>query len=361
MAKFHINRAGNPGSCRAQPGNCPFGDESYHYLSSDDARAAYEAQQELLARIGIGGKHELSAATQTALTADLQPLDQQPAWIWGQASRLQQELFGVTPQVIATVDSPLGPLAVVWEEATVEANDLTSQVEDGYLISRISYRAMATGELVGYLKTTSMTEDSVEKSFGDDEWRGLRYARARESFYPMDRSYVQGERNYSPHQSAEDLQRSTVNPPDLADREKLVEFVSKAQSHFRDYSNRSPALMEDGELRDELSRLQGIANQNLDHYRESFEEPFIDYIKLDRDELRGQGLGASLYVFMARKQAERGLPLRASGLQTPEAEKSWDSMAADPRFPIRVGNSLYRDRSHRKISVSYFLDFREQD
>jgi len=361
MAKFHINRAGNPGPCRAKPDNCPYGSESDHYTSKEDAREVYEAQQELLAQIGVGGGHELSSATETALTADLQPLDQQPAWIWEHTSRLQQELFGVTPQVIATVDSPLGTLAVVWEKATVEPNDLTSEVEDGYLISRISYRTMATGELVGYLKTTSMSEDSVAKSFGDDEWRGLRYARARESFYPMDRSYVQGERNYSPHQSAEDFQRATIDPPALEDREKLVEFVNKAQSHFRDYTDRSPAFMEDEELRTELTRLQGVANGHLDNYRESFEEPFIDYIKLDREELRGQGLGASLYVFMARKQAERGLPLRASGLQTPEAEKSWRRMAADTRFPIRVGNSLYRDRSHRKISASYFLDFREQD
>lgn len=361
MAKFHINSAGNPGPCRAQAGNCPFGFERDHYTSKDDARAAYEAQQELLARIGIGAKHELSAATEIALTAELQPLDQQPAWIWEQTSRLQQELFGVTPQVIATVDSPLGPLAVVWEEATVEANDLSSQVEDGYLVSRISYRTMDRGELVGYLKTTSMTEESVGKSFGKDEWRGLRYSRTRESFYPMDREHVQGARDYDPRQSAEDFKRSRVEPPALDSREKLAEFVSKAQSHFRSYSDTTPHLMGEPELRSELSRLQELANQNLDHYRESFEDPFIDYIKLDREELRGQGLGASLYVFMARKQAERGLPLRASGLQTPEAEKSWDSMAADPRFPVRVGNSLYRDRNHRKISVSYFLDFREQD
>ena len=361
MAKFHINRAGNPGPCRAKPGNCPYGDESDHYTSKEDAREVYEAQQELLAQIGVGGGHELSAATETALTADLQPLDQQPAWIWEHTSRLQQELFGVTPQVIATVDSPLGPLAVVWEEATVEPNDLVSEVEDGYLISRISYRTMATGELVGYLKTTSMSEESISKSFGDDEWRGLRYSRTRESFYPMDREHVKGARDYDPRQSAEDFKRSRVEPPALDSREKLAEFVSKAQSHFRSYSDTTPTFMDEDQLRGEVSRLQEIANGNLDRYRASFEEPFIDYIKLDREELRGQGLGASLYVFMARKQAERGLSLRASGLQTPEAEKSWSRMAADTRFPIRVGNTLYQDRNNRKVSASYFLDFREQD
>jgi len=361
MAKFHINREGNPGACRAKPGNCPYGEESDHYTSKEDARRVYEDQQELLARIGIGGNRELSAATETALTADLKPLNQQPAWIWAHSSRLQQELFGVTPQVIATVDSPLGTLAVVWEEATVENNDLVSEVEDGYLISRISYRTMATDELVGYLKTTSMSEDSVSKSFGDDEWRGLRYSGSRDSFYAMDRKDFEGKRSYDPSQSADDFKRTRMEPPALDSREKLAEFVGKAQSHFRSYSDTTAHFMDEPELRSELSRLQELANENLDRYREGFREPFIDYIKLDREELRGQGLGASLYVFMARKQAERGLPLRASGLQTPEAEKSWNRMAADRRFPIRVGNHLHQSRGQRTVSASYFLDFREQD
>lgn len=39
---FHINNQGEPGLCRAQI-SCPFGDfETQHYLSKDEARAAYE-------------------------------------------------------------------------------------------------------------------------------------------------------------------------------------------------------------------------------------------------------------------------------------------------------------------------------
>lgn len=42
MSKFHINDAGDPGKCSAQPGNCPFGAEADHYGSRNDARKAYE-------------------------------------------------------------------------------------------------------------------------------------------------------------------------------------------------------------------------------------------------------------------------------------------------------------------------------
>lgn len=41
MAKYHINAQGNPGVCRAQRA-CPFGGESEHFGSAEEARMAYE-------------------------------------------------------------------------------------------------------------------------------------------------------------------------------------------------------------------------------------------------------------------------------------------------------------------------------
>lgn len=44
--KFHTNpETGNPGKCSAKSGNCPFGGDSEHYSSSDDAQKAYENSQ----------------------------------------------------------------------------------------------------------------------------------------------------------------------------------------------------------------------------------------------------------------------------------------------------------------------------
>ena len=40
---FHINDKGDPGACKAQPGNCPFGSAAEHYVTEQEARAAYEA------------------------------------------------------------------------------------------------------------------------------------------------------------------------------------------------------------------------------------------------------------------------------------------------------------------------------
>lgn len=54
MAKFHINpETGDAGSCKATQGKCPFGGESEHYPSADEARAAYEQESEKLEESGL--------------------------------------------------------------------------------------------------------------------------------------------------------------------------------------------------------------------------------------------------------------------------------------------------------------------
>lgn len=42
MAKYHIGRKGNPTLCRAKNGNCPFGAESEHYESKEEAQKHLE-------------------------------------------------------------------------------------------------------------------------------------------------------------------------------------------------------------------------------------------------------------------------------------------------------------------------------
>lgn len=48
MAKYHITAAGNASVCKAQI-KCPFGDESLHFETAPEARAAYEAMMSPMA------------------------------------------------------------------------------------------------------------------------------------------------------------------------------------------------------------------------------------------------------------------------------------------------------------------------
>lgn len=358
MSRFHINAAGNPGVCRAKTvDGCPFGGDSEHYSTRQEAREVYETQQELLSLIDVGGGPPLSPAAEFALTAPLGPLEEQPSWMGDYHFRLQEELFGVRPEAIAIIESSIGPLAVVWEAATVDSNDLGSQVEQGYRIGRISYRTMAEGELVGRAKSARMDSDSLEAAYGSDEWRGFRYIEDQENLYGMETEYPEA-RDYSPDQDADSFPRTRINPPALESREDYVKLVDKAQRHFRDFSEKPVGTMNEVELKEELTRLQGLANERLDSHGRGFATPSIDYIELAHKDLRGQGLGASLYIFLARKHAEQGLPLRASGLQSKEAKKSWARMAADPNLPVRVGNNVYQKSGWSKVEAHYLLDFR---
>lgn len=46
MAKFHINpETGNPGTCRAAEGKCPFGADAPHFASKEEARRNFEQRQ----------------------------------------------------------------------------------------------------------------------------------------------------------------------------------------------------------------------------------------------------------------------------------------------------------------------------
>lgn len=57
------------------------------------------------------------------------------------------------------------------------------------------------------------------------------------------------------------------------------------------------------------------------------DKPLVDYIRLP-EALQGKRLARALYAEAARWMAQRGLQLHASGVQTPEAQRCWQAMAA---------------------------------
>ena len=70
MAKFHVNKAGDPGRCRAILGQCPFGGSESHYTNKDDARKAFElGQEELLSNAKNGTESDLIEAKITPMVS----------------------------------------------------------------------------------------------------------------------------------------------------------------------------------------------------------------------------------------------------------------------------------------------------
>jgi hypothetical protein len=54
MSKIHINSNGEPGVCKAVTKPCPFGDDSTHFSSTEEAVIAYSKAQEALGNSAFG-------------------------------------------------------------------------------------------------------------------------------------------------------------------------------------------------------------------------------------------------------------------------------------------------------------------
>jgi hypothetical protein len=54
MSKIHINSNGEPGACKATTKPCPFGDESTHFSSTEEAAEAYSQAQEAMGNSSFG-------------------------------------------------------------------------------------------------------------------------------------------------------------------------------------------------------------------------------------------------------------------------------------------------------------------
>lgn len=54
MSKIHINSNGEPGVCKATTKPCPFGDDSTHFSSNEEAAEAYSEAQEIMGNASFG-------------------------------------------------------------------------------------------------------------------------------------------------------------------------------------------------------------------------------------------------------------------------------------------------------------------
>lgn len=353
MARFHLNpETGEPGSCRARK-HCPFGGEEIHFSDQKAARENFERTQQLLEE-ARSTKPKTSPFTDAAFASTLKYEGKIPRWFKNLPTKLQENELGGKPEILDIIDGPKGKLAVVWEENSVEANDIWLVTERGYNTSRLSLRDARTGEVKAYLKAAYQTQESQERSYGTDEWKGFRYLAEREGFYGMEKKYPKG-RDYKV--GDETFERVVINPPALETEDELRSFITQARRTLDIYGAPRSEEMDEATLRKEVKVLQKAANERLASDLENYKTPYIDFSRVDDNNLRGKGLGHSLYIFAARKLSEKGLGLRASSLQSDEAQKSWRLMAADKRFPITVKNWLYKGHGGNQISANYLMDF----
>lgn len=363
---FHINpETGEAGKCRAKNGNCPFGSADEHYPTAEAARDAYETSQ---ATFEDPKKLRISSAAEAALSVDLIP-KKAPRWL-KQSAAIQKELFGTEPQYLGTITTPAGELAIVWEKDSTAKNDEFVQLKRGYEISRLTLNDPKTGEELGYLKLGSQTQESISRTFGDDEWREFAWADDSES--------LRGFRVYTKDANGKSVRTYPVRE---ASGEELVaakrELWAGSHASMRitppnfdlnqlSWSglvnlNKDHAPEDEAQLDSDLAQLRNQLRDKLNLQQQWHSDPTIDFIRMS-DRLRGKGTGQALYVLGARMLGKQGRVLRASGIQTEFAEAAWKRLGSDPRIPmttISKKESYLREDGETKDYLC--LDFRAKE
>lgn len=280
-----------------------------------------------------------------ALNCSLSWDGEEPEWFTQYSKEAQNNLhLPTTPVILDVVDSPAGPLAVVWNDESQRKQDLGASLGSGYTATMIQYKSMATGESYGHVITAQQTPESLERTFGNDEFTVWRYNERYSGTY-------YGFQDYNDEHAYAYGQRDLEGEELLQKRRDL--WVIAERSLKGRYNAADSDLPDDETVAADLKKYAVQIQKKMDEKTPYYSVPYIDYSTVNRD-LQGKGFGAALYVYTARKLAERGDVLRGSGLQTPYAETLWSKFAE--KMPKRVKEVTVSYEGEKRTFPS--LDFR---
>lgn len=369
MAQYHINNEGNAGSCRATKKPCPFGGWDDHYMSKAEAQKGYEKQQELLAIIGKGKVRE-HPLTDKALQSSLIYDGPTPQWM-NKLSKDAEQTFGSTPEIIDTVELNGTTYAVVWNENSMEEGDYYIQKERGYHTSSLQYRDMKTGEIKGFVRVGYVSDNSVKRSFGDDDFSIYRSVQDRNGGVVLldeetiedpvnGKEYYYGKAPYNDSMDDETriaakrklwarLYKYQKTVPEGFDKSQLMwgSAVNLTEEH---------APLDEKQIDEEIAAIRPKYEEDHENFIKSHKNPVVDYTNLD-DHLRGQGIATSMYVYAARKLGEKGRVLSSSGVQSDDGQGLWKRLVADPRLNIKVISRRYEKGNYSSTDQKLVMDF----
>jgi hypothetical protein len=284
------------------------------------------------------------------------------------------------PKIIDIVDSPAGKLAVVWNEHSLKDGDKHIQEERGFTIRETSLISMETGKKLGYVKTEFVDDESLKRSFGDDEWSSIRYMDEFEGSSFGTHGYVDVE----PEPGVDKYGRKNrkgVKKINLLDKAKTPEEKLAAKKNIWAESHRAlrltPESMEkesyedrvayynlnvshapssEAEIDKDLKQIRKIADKKYKNFKSDFKTPFVDFSRTE-DEIKGTGLGSAMYVYAGRMLGKENKIFRGSGLQSESAGDVWSRFAKNEKLPI---SKMIQKYSKSEPTECYYLDFRNE-
>jgi hypothetical protein len=298
-------------------------------------------------------------AVRAAVTSNLNYTGPKPQW-WNKyrEDALADKGFPTDPKLLDVIDSPIGKLAVIWQDTSQDERQKSIINEKGLGLYSCYYHSVETGERVGYVNMAYMDKNTLKKSYGDDEFAAFRYREewSGDSYGMTDWDADDDDDNYVPPFSgltgeallekrrevwlgAMKAERNSVTTADGKD----VPYYNLEEKHVPD----------DETVKKDLEKYSKAIHKNLKENSSYFTTPFVDYSKVD-SKLAGKGLGSALYIYTARALAQKGKVLRGSGVQSHEAKALWGRFGQ--MLPSKVRKMKLKMNGETK---KYFtLDFR---
>lgn len=291
-------------------------------------------------------------ATGQALNSPMVYTGANPPWL----SHMPSGPFGARPDILDVIDTPAGPMAVVWEEESVSPGDAFPQETLGMYLHKLSYVNMETGEQEGYIRIKHADEDSLRRAYGSDEWQALRYQSAHG-----------GTRIFKP-EAQQVLEDSGASSEQLLEATKSVWATAHQglraiphgykKNYYQITQDDAP---DEKQIDRDLAALsEEIREDRVEPFLQDNNMPTIDYSQMG-DNLRGLGFAQSLYVYSARKMAERGKAMRSSTIQSGSALRFWSSMVKNKDIPVKKGKHRWHHQDEDEAAMVLILDFRNKE
>lgn len=348
--------------CQAQdPSTC-------RYHGNPVSAGALELYNKFLAKQTVAPfADDKLSATEKAITSSLNWQGNPPAWFKKYADKASgKEVLSTNPEILEVIDSPLGKLAVVWEETSQFDEDVNNSLDSGYTVQTLQYRSFKTGEKLGFIKLSSMTDESFERSFGNDEFTEFRYA---QRYHGVNYKFKEGQEGTNRYI----LGSRNLEGNDLLAKRRQIWLAAQSDTQLNNalttsstrvvgnngfnipsYEVNEKHIPSDEKVTEDLKVFRETLRKSVNNKRAYFSAPYIDYSTIN-ESLKGKGFGTAMYVFAARKLATQGKFLRGSGIQSAAAKAVWERF--NKLFPNNVG-SLTNNLDGKNF-VNPTLDFRE--
>jgi hypothetical protein len=291
-----------------------------------------------------------------ALNSSLDWKGEKPDWWDSYTQELKNDpALSTTAELVDVVDSPVGPLAVIWQHESQAANDRGISLDSGYGVKVCYYKSMKTGENLGYVKMAYISKETLERSFGNDEFTPFRVrARYGGSYINFEENddFTYGERNLTGEALLEKRRELWV-----AASKDQRKGLTDANGKYISYPNitKEHLPVDDAQVEKELKVFHKQYKKEMDEKARFFKVPYVDFSRVE-EPLKGKGYGTALYVYTARMLAKEGKVLRGSGIQSGDAQKAWAGFKK--KFPNNVSTITrkYSGQTH----TDPILDFRKK-